>query len=47
LKPDPTSDAKLPRIRLFDLRHSHATLLMAAGEHPKVVLWWPTTSRPA
>lgn len=29
--------AKLPNIRLYDLRHSHATLLMAAGEHPKVV----------
>jgi integrase len=29
--------AELPRIRLYDLRHSHATLLMAAGEHPKVV----------
>ena len=27
----------LPPIRLYDLRHSHATLLMAAGEHPKVV----------
>jgi integrase len=31
------ADAKLPRIRLYDLRHSHATLLMSAGEHPKVV----------
>jgi integrase len=29
--------AGLPAIRLYDLRHSHATLLMAAGEHPKVV----------
>jgi integrase len=29
--------AGLPNIRLYDLRHSHATLLMAAGEHPKVV----------
>jgi integrase len=27
----------LPPIRLYDLRHSHATLLLAAGEHPKVV----------
>jgi integrase len=26
-----------PALRLYDLRHSHATLLMAAGEHPKVV----------
>ena len=29
--------AELLDIRLYDLRHSHATLLMAAGEHPKVV----------
>ena len=29
--------AKLPLIRLYDLRHSCATLLLAAGEHPKVV----------
>ncbi len=29
--------AKLPRIRFHDLRHSAATLLLAAGEHPKVV----------
>ena len=29
--------AKLPRMRLYDLRHSHATLLLANGEHPKVV----------
>jgi integrase len=29
--------AKLPQIRLYDLRHSHATLLLAAGEHLKVV----------
>lgn len=28
---------ELPRIRLYDLRHTHATLLLAAGEHPKVV----------
>jgi len=26
-----------PTIRLYDLRHSSATLLLAAGEHPKVV----------
>ena len=26
----------LPRIRFHDLRHTHATLLLAAGEHPKV-----------
>jgi integrase len=29
--------AKLPNLRLYDLRHTHATLLLAAGEHPKVV----------
>ena len=29
--------AKLPQIRLYDLRHSHATLLLAADEHIKIV----------
>ena len=29
--------AELPHMRLYDLRHSHATLLLIAGEHPKVV----------
>jgi integrase len=29
--------AKLPEIRLHDLRHTHATLALAAGTHPKVV----------
>lgn len=29
--------ADLPRIRFHDLRHSAATLLLALGEHPKVV----------
>jgi len=29
--------AGLPRIRLHDLRHSHATLMLAANVHPKVV----------
>jgi integrase len=29
--------AGLPKIRLYDLRHTHATLLLLAGEHPKVV----------
>jgi len=29
--------ANLQRIRLYDLRHSHATLLLAADEHLKVV----------
>ncbi len=27
----------LPRIRLHDLRHTHATLALSAGMHPKVV----------
>lgn len=30
-------DADLPRIRLHDLRHTHATLALQAGLHPKVV----------
>jgi integrase len=29
--------AGLPKIRLHDLRHTWATLALAAGEHPKVV----------
>ena len=29
--------AGLPDIRPYDLRHTHATLLLKAGEHPKVV----------
>jgi integrase len=29
--------ANLPQIRLYDLRHSHATLLLLADEHLKVV----------
>ena len=29
--------ARLPEIRLHDLRHSHATLALRAGIHPKVV----------
>ena len=29
--------AKLPRIRLHDLSHTHATLALRAGIHPKVV----------
>jgi integrase len=29
--------ASLPRIRIHDLRHGHATLMMENGEHPKVV----------
>ncbi len=27
----------IPRVRLHDLRHTHATLLLLAGVHPKVV----------
>jgi integrase len=29
--------AGLPTIRLHDLRHTHATLALQAGVHPKVV----------
>ncbi|HLA80320.1 MAG TPA: site-specific integrase [Thermoleophilia bacterium] len=29
--------ANVPKIRPYDLRHSSATLLLAAGIHPKVV----------
>jgi len=29
--------AKLPKVRLYDLRHTTATLLLSAGENPKVV----------
>lgn len=31
------SAAGLPRVRLHDLRHTHATLALRAGVHPKVV----------
>jgi integrase len=31
------TDAELPQIRLYDLRHSCATLLLIAEENPKVV----------
>jgi integrase len=31
------SKTALPRIRFHDLRHSHATMLLLLGEHPKVV----------
>jgi integrase len=31
------TEAKLPRIRLYDLRHTCATLLLVAEENPKVV----------
>jgi integrase len=29
--------AELPSLRLYDLRHTTATLLLSAGENPKVV----------
>lgn len=29
--------AGVPRIRFHDLRHTHATILLKIGEHPKVV----------
>jgi integrase len=32
-----TEAADLPRIRFHDLRHTAATLMLIAGEHPKVV----------
>ena len=32
-----TRRAGLPRIRFHDLRHTHASLALAAGVHPKVV----------
>ncbi|MEI2817055.1 MAG: tyrosine-type recombinase/integrase [Microthrixaceae bacterium] len=35
--PGASSKADVPRIRLHDLRHTHATLALAAGIHPKVV----------
>jgi integrase len=34
---DAVGRTDLPRIRLHDLRHTSATLALAAGEHPKVV----------
>jgi integrase len=30
--------AKLPRVRIHDLRHTAATLLLAQGVHPRVVM---------
>lgn len=30
-------NAKLPKIRMYDLRHTTATLLLSAGENPKIV----------
>ena len=31
------AESKMPQIRFHDLRHTHATLLLQAGVHPKVV----------
>jgi integrase len=31
------ADARLPRVRVHDLRHTTASVLLAAGTHPKVV----------
>lgn len=39
--------ARVPSIRLHDVRHTHASLLLASGEHLKVVqerLGWSTAS---
>lgn len=30
-------DAELPKVRLYDLRHTHATMLMATNTNPKLV----------
>jgi integrase len=35
-RPRALGEDQLPRIRLHDLRHTHATLLLAAGEPVKV-----------
>ncbi len=35
--PSASAELELPRIRFHDLRHAHATQLLGAGEHPKVV----------
>ncbi|MBA4602135.1 site-specific integrase [Thermoactinomyces mirandus] len=29
--------AGLPKLRFHDLRHTHATLMLRQGEHPKIV----------
>ena len=34
---DAIKDLGLPKVRLHDLRHSHATLMLSAGVHPKIV----------
>jgi len=35
---DILAGAKLPRIRIHDLRHTCASLLLAQGVHPRVVM---------
>jgi integrase len=40
-------DADVPVIRLQDARHTHASLMLASGEHPRIVqerLGWATVS---
>lgn len=34
---DVIRDSNLPRVRFRDLRHTHATMLLARGVHPKIV----------
>jgi integrase len=34
---DAITNAGLPHIRIHDLRHTHATIMLKAGVHPKVV----------
>ena len=36
-RPDAGASVGLPAIRFHDLRHTHATLALQAGVHPKVV----------
>ncbi|SDL94926.1 tyrosine-type recombinase/integrase [Bacillus sp. OK048] len=33
----PLKAAGLPNIRFYDVRHSHATMLLQANVHPKIV----------
>ena len=33
---DPLASLDLPKLRFHDLRHTHATILIAEGIHPKV-----------
>lgn len=36
----------LPRVRFYDLRHSHATHLLASGVHPKIARRSGSATRP-